>query len=314
MKRILSIDGGGIRGIIPLCMLVELEKQTGKLTRDVFNLVAGTSTGAIIVAAVAIGMTAEKTLELYKTLGNRIFKTDWLAFITTLGGMKYHSKDCAAVYREFIGDGTLNELPIDILLTMMRVSDRKPFYAVKDNPANAGTTGKLKLVDCVTASAAAPTFFDPYDVPGIGRCVDGGTGIAGNPVYQACVEAFYYTGGAYTPNDSVVVSLGTGVYHAAENPITFIDWAKWTMMSLLLSPAEQQTELVQRHFATLGTHRFNPEMPKDIGLDDLKAIPDLVSVGTAAAAQLDWNSILAGRAVTTQQRSLPDPRLQRNIP
>lgn len=158
MKRILSIDGGGIRGIIPLCALVELEKQTGKLTRDVFNMVAGTSTGAIIAAAVGIGMTAQKTLDLYQTLGSRIFKTDWLAFITTLGGMKYHSTACAAVYREFIGDVTINELPIDLMLTMMRVVDGKPFYAVKDNPANAGTTGKLKVVDCVTASAAAPTF------------------------------------------------------------------------------------------------------------------------------------------------------------
>ncbi|HQV68748.1 MAG TPA: patatin-like phospholipase family protein [Thermoflexales bacterium] len=312
MKRILSIDGGGIRGIIPLCALVELEKQTGKLTRDVFNMVAGTSTGAIIAAAVGIGMTAQKTLDLYQTLGSRIFKTDWLAFITTLGGMKYHSTACAAVYREFIGDVTINELPIDLMLTMMRVVDGKPFYAVKDNPANAGTTGKLKVVDCVTASAAAPTFFDPYDVPTIGRCVDGGTGIAGNPVYQACVEAFYYTGGAYTPEDSVVVSLGTGIYDGAANPVTFIDWARWVMLSLLESPAEQQTELVQRHFATLGTYRLNPPLPRDIGLDNLSAIPDLVKIGTAAAAQIDWKTILLGKSST--QRSLPKPKLQRNIP
>jgi patatin-like phospholipase/acyl hydrolase len=313
MKRILSIDGGGIRGIIPLCALVELEKQTGKLTRDVFNMVAGTSTGAIIAAAIAIGMSAEKTLELYKTLGSRIFKPDWLAFITTLGGMKYHSTACAGVYREFIGDVTLNELPMDILLTMQRVVDSKPFYAVRDNPANAGTTGKLKVVDCVTASAAAPTFFDPYDVPTIGRCVDGGTGIAGNPVYQACVEAFYYTpAGTYTPEDSIVVSLGTGIYEGAANPINFIDWAKWVMLSLLESPAEQQTEIVRRHFNTLGTYRLNPPLPRNMGLDDLGAIPDLVKVGEAAAAQLDWKAMLLGK--NGVEKSLPKPKIQRNIP
>jgi len=309
MKRILSIDGGGIRGIIPLCILVELEKQTGKLTREIFDMVAGTSTGAIIAAAVAAGITAEKTLELYKTLGHRIFKTDWLAFIATLGGMKYHSKDCAAVCREIIGDVTLNDLPIDIMLTMVRVKDGKPFYAVKDNPYNAGTMGCLKLADCVAASAAAPTFFDPYDVPGIGRCVDGGTGIAGNPVYQACVEAFYYTG-AYTPLESVVVSLGTGIYHAAANPITFIEWAKWAMSSFLRSPAEQQTELVQRHFATLGAYRFNPELPRDIGLDKMSAIADLVDIGKATAAKISWSSALA---ISSVPRSPSEP-LDRNVP
>ncbi len=142
--------------------------------------------------------------------------------------------------------------------------------------------------------------------------MDGGTGIAGNPVYQACVEAFYYTGGAYTPEDSVVVSLGTGIYDGAANPVTFIDWARWVMLSLLESPAEQQTELVQRHFATLGAYRLNPPLPRDIGLDNLSAIPDLVSIGSAAAAQIDWKAILLGKAST--QRSAPKPKLERNIP
>ena len=66
VKRLLGIDGGGIRGIIPLCALVELEKQTGQLTRDVFSFIAGTSTGAIITGGLALGLSAEYMLALYQ--------------------------------------------------------------------------------------------------------------------------------------------------------------------------------------------------------------------------------------------------------
>ena len=73
MKRILSIDGGGIRGIIPATTLVKLEAQLGKPVRECFDFVAGTSTGALIAAAVAAGVPAKRMLEIYTQRSGEIF-------------------------------------------------------------------------------------------------------------------------------------------------------------------------------------------------------------------------------------------------
>lgn len=64
-KVILSIDGGGMRGTIAIAMLAELEKMTGKPCQPLFDMVAGTSTGAIIAAALGLGFTAQQTLEMH---------------------------------------------------------------------------------------------------------------------------------------------------------------------------------------------------------------------------------------------------------
>src|SRR3954463_5745038 len=73
MRRVLSIDGGGIRGIIPACTLIALEQTTGRLTRDLFEYGAGTSTGALIAAAVAAGVPAVQILTVYTQRSKEIF-------------------------------------------------------------------------------------------------------------------------------------------------------------------------------------------------------------------------------------------------
>ena len=72
MKTILSVDGGGIRGIIPLACLVQLEKKEGKPAPELFDMVAGTSTGAIIAGGIALGLSARGLLALYRDLARNI--------------------------------------------------------------------------------------------------------------------------------------------------------------------------------------------------------------------------------------------------
>ncbi|HEY3342974.1 MAG TPA: patatin-like phospholipase family protein [Anaerolineae bacterium] len=293
---LLSIDGGGIRGIIPLCALAEMERQLGKRSREVFSFIAGTSTGAIITGGLASGMSAESLLNLYQQLATQAFRFDLPGFICSLGSFRYRSKPLAKLMTTYFKDVTLNSLPVDVLISATCVADGKPWYFVRDNPCNAGLTGKVKLVDCATASAAAPTFFEPYSVPDIGPCVDGGIGIAGNPVYQTCVEAFYYMpAGTYIPAETLVVSLGTGYTPTAAAPHNLVNWVEWVVGELLALPADQQTQLVLRHFQTAGTTRVNPPLPRDIGMDDVSAVADLVKIGRALAATLDWNAILSGK-------------------
>jgi len=164
-RYLLSMDSGGIRGIIPTVALVKLESTTGRLTREIFSFVAGTSTGAIIAAAIAAGIPATRILDLYTKRTREIFiHYPWNIFKRILFGSMYSIEKLHDLIAEKIGLAhawTLNDSSIDLLLTAKRISDGMPWYFVRDNPNNSGCTGRLGLVDCTTASAAAPTYFQP---------------------------------------------------------------------------------------------------------------------------------------------------------
>ena len=146
-----------------------------------------------------------------------------------------------------------------------------PWYFTKDTEGEPRPDREARLVDCVTASAAAPTYFDPFEIRDeitlpdgrrerIGALIDGGVGTAGNPVYQACVEAFVYTDD-YRPEETTVVSLGTGHFLDRRRPSWIWAWLNWLLAELLRSPGEQQTELVHRHYSRrhLLPDRHDPE-------------------------------------------------------
>ncbi len=299
----LSIDGGGIRGILPACALAKLEETTGRPARETFSFAAGTSTGAILSAAVAAGIPAARLVDLYRTRGREIFspRAPWNTMKRAATGSMYSTATLRRVLAEEFGAAAgwaLNDSPIDLLLTAKGL-DGKPWYFVKDKPANSKLTGKLKLVDCATASAAAPTYFAPWKLDGIGSLVDGGVGVTGNPVYQACLEAFCYTG-EYTPAQTTVVSLGTGRFpHSSKQPKTLWGWLGWVIAELLRAPNEQQTDAAFRLFPGMSLFRFDadiaridPARTKPIDMDDIEAVDRLVEYGQAFAASIDWRGIL----------------------
>jgi predicted acylesterase/phospholipase RssA len=300
MRRILSIDGGGIRGIIPASLLASLEARTGRLTRETFDFVAGTSTGAVLAAGIAAGIPAARLVRLYEERSSELFRK--VPVVSTLRrvvtGSMYDTERLRELIREELGDEardwTLNDAPADMLVTAKRLADGMPWYFVRDNPANSCRAGGVGLVDAVTASAAAPTYFRPWTVAGIGELVDGGTGVAGNPVYQACVEAFHYTD-AYEPANTLVVSLGTGTLLRRERPGWIWSWLGWLLSELLRSPAEQQTELVHRHWPETPFFRLDLELTDEIGLDAVDRVGDLRAAGDRLAAVVDWDAVLAGR-------------------
>jgi patatin-like phospholipase/acyl hydrolase len=307
-QYILAIDGGGARGIIPLCQLVELEKVTRLLTRDIFSFVGGTSAGAIIATGVAAGIPAAQLLERYSATVGQVFpQRPWNILKRLVPGYPYSTAQLNSALRAALGpaaDWTLNEAPINLLITAVRLSDGWPWYFVRDNPRNSGRTGHLSVVDCVTASAAAPTFFAPWPMPEdpkargthqpIGLLVDGGVSVTGNPVYQTCVEAFSYSEG-YRPEETIVVSLGTGRFLDRRAPRWVGAWLSWILAEMLRSPGEQQTEIVRRHFPQTPCYRIDPDLPEDIPLDDAGRVAQLRRLGKQRAAGVDWTAILAGR-------------------
>jgi patatin-like phospholipase/acyl hydrolase len=305
-RYLLSIDSGGIRGIIPAVALVKLEQTTGKLTRDIFSFVAGTSTGAILAAAIAAGIPATKILDFYTNRTREVFTQNPLKHVRRiLFGSMYSIQKLHDLIAEAVDPAhtwTLNDSPIHVLLTAKRISDGMAWYFVRDNPRNSGCTGRLGLVDCTTASAAAPTYFQPWMISEasnpspcekVGTLVDGAVGVTGNPVYQACIEAFEYTPD-FDPAETITVSLGTGKFKHRKEPTWIGGWLEWILAELLESPGEQQTEITWRHFPEMTFYRIDTELKEDIGLDDSREIGRLVEYGEKLAATIDWEAILAG--------------------
>jgi predicted acylesterase/phospholipase RssA len=299
-RRILSIDGGGIRGLIPAVLLESLEAATGKPARESFDFVAGTSTGAILAGGIGAGFSGEQLASLYRRRGPELFRQipvlSVLRRIVT--GQLYDVSRLREMIAEELGDRAgwrINDVPPDILVTAKALDDGHQWYFVKDRPGlNRASTGGYALVDCLTASAAAPTYFAPWQIDGIGLLVDGGTGVAGNPVYQACVEAFEYTG-EYQPSETIVVSLGTGRFFDRRRPSWLWPWVQWVLSELLRSPGEQQTELVERHYPAARFYRIDVRLPEDIPLDATGSkLDELEAIARNLAELVDWPAILAG--------------------
>jgi len=299
MRTVLSIRGGGIRGVIPCCCLMKLEEQLGGLTRDHIDFCAGTSTGALLTAAVAAGIPAAELLKVYTGRSKEIFTpTGPIAAAKRLAvGFMYdpnHLRDVlVSVFGTTAATWAINDSPLKIMISATAMNGHNWFF-VRDNPKNAGTTGAVKLVDSAVASACAPTYFDHWKINIAGqevRFFDGGVGGTANPAYQACVEAFEYDD--LVPADTRVVSLGTGYFPASGTPPSgLFGTIGWTTSTLVDSSEDWVDGAVNRQWpGTLTT--INPRLPREIDEADLSAIPALVQIGQQVAEGLDWKALTA---------------------
>jgi hypothetical protein len=307
MRNMISIRGGGIRGIIPCCCLIELEKQLGGVTRDHIDYCAGTSTGALLTAAVAAGVPATQLLTVYTQRSKEIFTPTGAvaAAKRAFEGFMYdpqHLRDVVASVLGPAADWTMNDSPLRIMISATAMNGHN-WYFVRDNAKNARTTGAVKLVDAAVASACAPTYFDHWTIAGIQgqtmRFFDGGAGGTANPAYEACVEAFEYDD--LDPAESNLVSLGTGFYPASDTPPSgLIGTIGWVTSTLVDTSEDWVDDAVDRQWPGL-RQNINPQLPSEIDEADLAAIPELVRIGEQLAATLDWKKLLAGRARGTAQ-------------
>lgn len=316
MRTILSVDGGGVRGIIPLACLVRLESRLGRPGREIFDLVAGTSTGAVIAAGIALGVSARGLLALYRELAREAFqRLPWWKVLLNLGNHRYSADFIARQLTEMGAHLPFNSLPIDVMITAKNtVSGRTDFF-VRDQPGNAGVWGDLPLRDAVLASIAAPTYFPAHQARYRGETyswVDGGVGVAGNPCYQAAVEALHYSGGRYPPGETRMLSFGTGrLPHAIDaQRASVVDWGLWVLNELLEDSSDWQTYITRREYGQAGRIDFRryqldltPEVMAQlavdippgvdlskIGMDAVWAVDLLEQIGRAFADRIDFDA------------------------
>lgn len=220
MVKILSIDGGGIRGIIPAVLLAEIEKRAARPTAGLFDLIAGTSTGGILALGLTIPKTpaaelytAESLIDMYQREGCRIFSRSVLRKLFACDNLtwkKYSSKGIAKVLQEYFGESRLSDAVTDVLITSYEIERRFPFF-FKSTNARARPDYDFLARDIARATAAAPSYFEPMKlltgtIAHHYTLIDGGV-FANNPAACALVEARTTRpdAGAY-----LIVSLGTG--------------------------------------------------------------------------------------------------------
>lgn len=220
MIKILSIDGGGIRGIIPAVLLAEIEKRTARPTAYLFDLVAGTSTGGILALGLTIPTTpdtplhtAESLIEMYERDGRRIFSRSLLRKLLTCDNLtwrKYSSKGIEKVLKQYFGDSRLSDALTDVLIPSYAIERGFPFF-FKSRNARVRPDYDFPARHIARATSAAPTYFEPMKlltgtIAHHYTLVDGGV-FANNPAACALVEAR-----TTHPDDGpyLIVSLGTG--------------------------------------------------------------------------------------------------------
>ena len=166
--RILSLDGGGIRGLVPALVLASLEAETGKRITDLFDLVVGTSTGGILALALTAENppTAEELVGLYEKEGGRIFDRSFWRRLPghALLDEKYSAKGLVEVLEEYLGeDSLLSDATTDVLVTSYALERRMPFLFKSTKAQDPATkkTHDFKL----WRSAAQPRLHQPSSSP-----------------------------------------------------------------------------------------------------------------------------------------------------
>jgi patatin-like phospholipase/acyl hydrolase len=220
MQKVLSIDGGGIRGIIPAIVLAEIERRTGKRIAEMFDLVAGTSTGGIL----ALGLTkpgqdgkpeysAKKLIELYETEGGKIFSIPVWHRVHSGWGLaeeKYPSEGIEEVAKEYFGDVRLAQAYKEVLVAAYEIEKRGPWFFKRRKALDPDEGFNPFMREVARATSAAPTYFEPLQLKvgslGNRAFIDGGVH-SNNPAMCAYVEAIKIHP---EEKDFLVVSLGTG--------------------------------------------------------------------------------------------------------
>jgi len=214
--KILSIDGGGIRGIIPAVVLAEIEKRSGRPIAELFDVVAGTSTGGILACALACPGTdgrprhdAASLLDLYVDDGPKIFHRSLVKRITSVDGYVDELYDNSALRTslvEHLGEARLKDALCQVFVTAYELRLRQAFF-FRSRRAVSAAAYDFSMADVALATSSAPTYFEPVDVVNAAgetySLIDGGV-FATNPAM--CTYADYQPG-----SDAIVlVSLGTG--------------------------------------------------------------------------------------------------------
>ena len=315
--QILSLIGGGIRGAFVTSYLKELEEKLGQPIATKFDLIAGTSTGGIIAAGLALGLTAAEMHEFYAVHGASIFKPrpayeakgvyKLLFPVANKFFQKRFGKNLDAAFRaQFctdtleesiklgFGDNTLGDVKCTrLIMPAVNLTKGSPHIFRSTHLPKAIHDKEIKVTDAVIATTAAPTYF-PQKQIGENTYVDGGVWAA-DPSMLALAEAIRIQQfqnqldpkASVKTDDIHLLSIGTGKAQYSlsppENDAGMVFWAS-QIGNLMATAQSQGVHLPLKFFLGDRYRHVNFKMEKKWGLDEVEHIPELFALGKEKAA------------------------------
>lgn len=277
--KILSIDGGGIKGLYTAAVLNELEKkfapQSGEnKLGDYFDMIAGTSTGALIGTAIAAGRNCGEILDAYNEMGPLIFPdTCWPQRWTRtvkqmLFGARYGNEAVKTALNELLGTTRLSESRNYLLIPVTNITNYSP-RIFKTKHSNRHSIDDLMLKDVALASAAAPTFFPlvPASDNTNQLYADGGL-VANNPTMVAVIEALTVFVGPQSERNThdqlAILSLGTygspTGFSSDSLSKSMLGWMRRQKGHIPLIGALMDSQTKLAHSSTMFLKSSNPEV------------------------------------------------------
>lgn len=283
--RILSIDGGGIRGLITAIILQRIIKTPGlENLLELVDLITGTSTGGLLALAIAKRMDIAEIREVYEERSRNIFDDSWLDDLVDMGkllGADYNITGLQKELQRLFGNTTLGDLEKRVLITSFNLDNEKEPGKRTWNPKlfhnfdGAGNDKDCLVRDVGVYTSAAPTFF-----PSVEGYIDGGV-FASNPSMCGLAQT---QDPRYEPNpvldDVLLLSIGTGTslqYIEGKSHWGYAQWAK-PLVNLMLDGANGIADYQCKQILRERYHRLAPVFPAGmrISMDDIKKIPTMI--------------------------------------
>ena len=293
MYRILSFDGGGIRGIVTLTILQRLEQQfPGFVSRA--ELYAGTSTGGIIALGLAAGKSVQDLLNLYVMNGERIFDDSWIKDVVHLGdiiGAQYSQDNLKSILQNLFDNLTLGQLQKNVLIPSFDLDYVDPASPGQQswspkffhNFPGSDSDGSEKVVDVALDTSAAPTYFPSHN-----GYIDGGV-LANNPTMAAVAQtqdSRAQINARPSIDQLLVLSVGTGTvlsYIQGDVDWGLAQWAK-PITNLLMDANMGIADYQCRQILRDKYRRIAPEFPPNVNikLDDWERSQDMINFANVA--------------------------------
>lgn len=292
--RILSLDGGGIKGTFTAAVLTNFEKQTGYKIHEHFDLITGTSTGGILALGLAAGIPAEKLLDFYRNKGPVIFPMTRVIFrvahfIKHFVATKFSSKTLyehiSNAYKNETQVIQMDQLKTRVVIPSFHALTGLPYIFRTPHHKDLTADKDTKIAEVALATSAAPTYFKAAKIwNNISTCkfLDGGVW-ANSPSLVAIIEANHYIG---VPIDRIdILSIGTTEEPSTFKKLTESGAGKWAITKKILEifMHAQQKSSVDQAELLVGKSRFKriniTANSGEYSLDNASQIEELASRG-----------------------------------
>lgn len=262
--QILSLDGGGYRGIYSAAVLAAIEEDLGNPITQYFDLITGTSTGGIIAIGLGAGLRPREIVEFYARWGPVIFRKQPLRTAFGLWRRKYGSETRRSALTEVLGERTMGDSASRLVIPAYDLGADGVYVFKTPHHVRLKRDWKERLVDVAMATSAAPTYFPAASLGGI-RLVDGGVW-ANNPIVIGIAEAISMCG---VPLESIrAFSLGTTSDIAHRHPRLdeggLLQWAR-AGIDVLLRGQSVGADGTAQHLLTPDRYlRHDPSVPEGV--------------------------------------------------